>query len=403
MTENKAKIPEIFKDLKTIDRDNSIIYCKKCTMSNQRPRIQFNEEGICSSCLFSVYKRTIVDWDKREKELEELCDKYRKDDGTCDVIVPASGGKDSGYVSYVMKKRYDMRPLTVTWASGIPTYIGNENLFNMTQAGFDNILVTPNGKTHRKLSKASLIEYGDHFIPFAYGQINMPLQIAVKFKIPFVMYGENGDLEYGGSVKNYNVPTLEISTRNTNADFTGLPRPGVASGLAKDGWLPDGIKLEDVKIYLPPSQQELDREGVKEYFFSYFEDWKPELHYEIAKKHTGYKPAPTRTEGTYTDFASLDDKTDGFHYYLMFIKQGIGRATSDTAHQVRDGKITRDEGVDLVRKHDGEFPALYLQEFLDYIEISKNELNDVFDKFRRAIIWKKENNEWKLRQQIVKL
>jgi len=401
MSENE--IPSIFKTLKTVERDEKVIYCNNCTMSNQRPRIQFNEKGFCSPCVFHEYKNKFIDWDKREKELAALCDKHRKDDGSWDVIVPSSGGKDSSYVSYTLKKKYGMKPLTVTWASAVPTNIGSDNLFNMCYAGQDNILFTPNGNIHRKLSQASLKELGDNFIPFTYGQINVPLQCAVRFNIPFVMYGENGDLEYGGSVQEYNRPTLKIATNTIEDKFSGLPRPIAASGLPKENWLPEGVKIEDLQLYLPPLKKELDKIRVEEYFFSYFEYWKPEQHYEIAKQHCGFKPNSTRSEGTYTNFASLDDKTDGFHYYLMFIKQGIGRATSDSAHQVRQEIITRDEGVELVRKYDGEFPSQHLDLFLDYIEMNIDELNQVFDKFRREIIWKKENNDWKLKQQITKL
>jgi N-acetyl sugar amidotransferase len=402
MTSN-VELPEIFRDLVTIDPDKEIVFCKNCTMSNQRPRIQFNNQGFCSPCVFHQYKNKFIDWDKREKELSALCDKHRKDDGTWDVIVPSSGGKDSSYVSYILKEKYGMNPLTVTWAPAIPTNIGQENLFNMAYTGQDNILFTPNGIVHRKLSKASLIEFGDNFIPFAYGQINVPLQCALRFNIPFVMYGENGDLEYGGSVRDYDRPTLRISTTTIEDKFTGLPTPAAASDLAKENWLPEGVKIEDLKLYLPPLKKELDRIKIKEYYFSYYENWKPEEHVDIAKKHCGYKINEKRTEGTYTNFASLDDKLDGFHYYLMFIKQGIGRTTSDTAHQVRQEIITRDEGVELVTNYDGEFPSKHLDLFLDYMEMNMDELNQVFDKYRRPIVWEREKEEWKLRQQVTKL
>ena len=396
-------IPEMFRDLRIINRDEKIVYCKNCTMSNQRPRIQFNEEGICSACVCHNYKNQVIDWDKREKELEELCDKHRKEDGSWDVIVPSSGGKDSSYVSYTLKEKFGMHPLTVTFAPTIPTEIGQENLFNMSLAGQDNITFTPNGVLHRKLCKTTLIEMGDNFIPFAYGQVNAPIQCAVKFNIPFIMYGENGDLEYGGSLDEYNTPELKISTTEDDNKFFGLPTPNAASKLPKENWLPEEINVKDLKIYLPPTKSEIQKIDVKEYFFAHYENWKPEEHYEIAKKYCGFKKNDTRTEGTYTDFASLDDKLDGFHYYLMFIKQGIGRATSDSAHQVRQGIISRDEGVDLVREYDGEFPSKYLELFLEYMEITEEELNEIFDKFRRPTIWTKENNNWKLRQQVTKL
>ncbi len=181
-----------------------------------------------------------------------------------------------------------------------------------------------------------------------------------------------------------------------------MPKPTTSSSLPPENWLSDELSPEDLKIYLPPSKEEMDKIQVKEFYFSYFENWKPEHHYEMAKKFTGFKPNSVRSEGTYTNFASLDDKTDGFHYYMMFIKQGIGRATSDAAHQTRHGIITRDEGVDLVLEYDGEYPSLYSDIFLDYIDMSINELNQIFDKFRRPVLWEQHNQQWKLKHQMTK-
>ena len=397
MTENK-KIPDLFKNLRIINPDEKIIFCKRCVLSNQRPRVHFNDDGVCGQCLYAEYKETIVDWDKREKELENLCDKYRSKDNSWDIVVPGSGGKDSGYVTYTLKKKFGMHPLTVTWASAISTDIGNQNLYNLTQSGFDNYLVTPNGKTHRKFSKLAFVELGDNFLPFSYGQLHAPIQIAVKFNIPFVMYGEHGELEYGGGLEDYDKSRLDL----TSSEYIGREFAPSSNPTSPEYW--DGkFEQNALKLYKLPPMNELKKVGIEEHFFSYFENWKPEQHVEIAQKNLGFIPNDKRSEGTYTNFASLDDKTDGFHYYLMFIKFGIGRATSDAAHQVRDGIITRDEAVDLVLQYDGEYPKLYEKEFLDYMEMDKNMLNQVFDKFRRPIIWKKDSDEWKLRQQVTKL
>ena len=392
-------MPEIFKGLKIIDPAEKVVYCKKCVMSNQRPMVHFNDDGVCGQCLYGQYKRTIVDWDKREKELEELCSKYRKEDGSWDVIVPGSGGKDSSYVAYCLKKKFGMNPLTVTWASAISTDIGSQNLYNFIQSGFDNILLSPSGEIHRKLSRLSFIKYGENFLPFSYGQVHAPINIAVRYNIPFVMYGENGELEYGGSLKNFNKPIVDFGSDDYVIEqFAPSNQP-----TRPEEWSEEGITKQDLKMYRLPSLEEIKRVGVEEHYFSYYDKWEPEKHFDIAKQHLGFKPNPVRSEGTYTDFASLDDKTDGFHYYMMFIKFGIGRATSDAAHQIRDGVITRDEGVDLVRKYDGEIPKMYFQESLDYLDIDEEIFWKTVDSFRRPHIWKKENDEWSLRQQVTKL
>ena len=387
-------VPELFNDLKIIESNKEIVFCKKCVMSNQRPRVHFNHDGICGQCLYSEYKNKMVDWDKREKELERLCDKYRKDDGSHDVIVPGSGGKDSSYVAYTLKEKFGMHPLTLTWAPTITTDIGRQNLQAFIDSGFDNIYISPNGIINQKLSKIAFEEFGDHFMPFIYGQYHYSLVLASKYNIPFIMFGENGELEYGGSLKNFDNPRMDITKQDYILEkFSNFP---------PEYWTEHGLKMSDLKMYLPPTINEIKTSGVEKHYFSYYENWSAEKHYEVTKQHVGFQPDSNRSEGTYTNFASLDDKTDGFHYYLAFIKFGIGRTTSDAAHQIRDEIITRDEGVELVHQYDGEFPSKYLDVFLKYMKMDKTKLEEIFNKFRRDIIWKKENNEWKLRQQVQK-
>ena len=171
-------LPEIFRDLKVIDPNEKVVYCKNCTMSNQRPRIRFNDKGICSPCMYHEYKMKFIDWDKREKELEALCDKHRKDDGSWDVIVPSSGSKSAGFILNMLKKKHGMNPLTITVTPGVPTKIGQDNLFNISYYGFDNLSFTPNAPIHRKLSKISLNDLGHCLLPFAHCQMNIPLQMA---------------------------------------------------------------------------------------------------------------------------------------------------------------------------------------------------------------------------------
>ena len=172
-------------------------FCKKCTISNQRPRISFDNNGICSACNFAEFKRNKIDWEKREKELLELCDKHRKKDGSYDVIVPCSGGKDGSYVAHKLREKYNMNPLCVTWAPLKATNIGGKNLQSFINSGFNHIMGTPNPETTRKLTKLAFNYLGDPFQPFIYGQSNFPINVAVNYKIPLIMYGENGEVEYG--------------------------------------------------------------------------------------------------------------------------------------------------------------------------------------------------------------
>lgn len=367
-------------------------YCKKCTISNQRPRITFDENGVCSACNFAEFKNKI-DWNAREQELIELCDRFRSKDGSWDVIVPCSGGKDGGFVAHQLKYKYGMHPLTVTWSPLVPTEIGRKNLDAfIDRGGFDNILGKPNGIVNRKLTKLAFEYLGDPFQPFIYGQTNFPLTIAVKYGISLIMYGENGEVEYGGDMKNAHKPTREIEDHNKH----------YFSNMGPEVWKDYGLTEADLKPYMAPDFEKIKDNNTEIHFMSYYTKWDPQENYYYCAENTGFSCNEERSEGTYSKYASLDDKLDGFHYYLSYIKFGIGRTTSDSAHEIRDGKITREEGIQLIKKYDGEFPKKYYDTFLEYIGISEDEFNDFIDAWRSEHIWTKENKEWILKYPIWK-
>ena len=361
-------------------------FCRVCVMSNQRPRITFNSDGICSACEFAEKKKTIIDWKIREMELIDLCERFRKKDGNFDVIVPCSGGKDGSFVAHQLKYKYGMNPLAVTWSPLRKSAIGKKNLENFIQSGFNHLLGTPNPKISRTLTRLSLEELGDPFQPFIYGQANFPLQVSVNYGIPLIMYGENGEVEYGGDSKNADRPTRDLTDHNKHY-FSSLP---------PDYWLEKGLSNADLFPYMSPSYERIKSNGTEIHFMSYYKYWDPQENFYYARENTGFTPNDMRSEGTYSKYASLDDEIDGFHYYLSYIKFGIGRATSDAAHEIRDGKITREEGVALVKKYDHERPTRYLTEFLEYCDISEKVLEDVIDSWRSPHLWNFENGEWKL-------
>lgn len=365
-------------------------YCKKCTMSNQRPRINFDEEGICSACRFAERKHNEIDWEQREKELWALCDKYRKNDGSYDVIVPCSGGKDGSFVAHQLKYKYGMHPLTVTWASLVDSPVGKKNLQSFIESGFDNILGSPNQKVKRLLTKLSFELMGDPFQPFIYGQTNFPLKISVAYNIPLIMYGENGEVEYGGDMKNADSPSRELEDHNKHY-FSNIP---------PEKFMEYGIGKSDLYPYMAPAFEDIKKVGTQIHFMSYYVKWDPRYNYEYCYEKTGFRPADDRSIGTYTNFASLDDEIDGFHYWLGFVKFGIGRCTADSAHEIRDGRMTREEGIELIKKYDGEFPQKYFKLFLDYCDITEEEFWEVVDTWRSDHIWEKDCDIWKLKHPI---
>lgn len=373
--------------IKLYNLPEKVVFCKRCTVSNQRPRITFDQEGICSACRFAEYKKK-TEWAEHEKELIELCNRFRRNDGSYDVIVPSSGGKDSGFIAHQLKHKYGMHPLTVTWAPLVYTDIGKKNFEGLIHAGFDNILGTANTKVSRLLTKLAFIHMGDPFQPWIYGLVNFPLRIAVQNKISLIMYGEYSESEYGGTL-NFK-PTRDIKEHDRLV-FSNRP---------VDFWEEFGVSRADIYPYMSPSYEEIMKNKTEVHFLGYYKFWDPQENFYYCVENTGFTTNPERSEGTYSKYASLDDKTDGFHYWMGYIKFGIGRTTSDTAHEIRDGKITREEGITLVKKYDGEFPNKYFKTFLEFCNITEEQFWEVVDSWRSPHLWSYENGEWKLRYTV---
>lgn len=367
-----------------------IKFCKKCTISNQRPRITFDESGVCSACNFAEFKRSKIDWNEREKELIELCNKYRKSNGEYDVIVPCSGGKDGSFVAHQLKYKYGMNPLTVTWAPLKASDIGRKNLDAFIASGFDHILGTPNGKVTRRLTHLAFKHVGDPFQPFIYGQTNFPMHMAIKHNVSLIMYGENGEVEYGGDMKNAFKPDREIHDHDKHY-FSGFP---------PEFWAEHGVSKNDLLSFMAPKYEDIVKNKTSIHFFGYYKFWDPQENFYYCSENTGFTLNPERSEGTYSKYASLDDELDGYHFYLAYIKFGIGRTTSDASHEIRDGKIDREEAKALIKRYDGEFPKKHFQTFLDYCSITEQEFFEVIDSWRSDHIWKKVGNEWELKHPV---
>jgi len=390
---------------------HEVIFCKKCVISNQRPNstvefshkknekkstIGFQNDGVCDACNYHETKEKEIDWSNREDQLEEVLNKFRRKDGGYDVIVPGSGGKDSAYTSHILKYKYGMNPLTVTWAPHKYTSIGWQNFENwIHKGGLDNILFTPNGILHRYLTREAFLNLLHPFQPFIVGQRIIGPMMAAKFGVKLVMYGEN-QAEYGNNPEENYKPTMDSKFFSVDD-----PKDMIIGGKSVREIIDkENFEMNDFTPYIPPTVDYLENKGVEVHYLGFYHKWDPQECYYYASENTGFKANTERTEGTYSKYSSIDDCIDMFHYYTTLIKFGIGRATYDAAQEIRNGKITREEGVLLVDKFDQEFPKKYFSEFLNYISLSENEFHDIVDKFRSPHLWIKDQNEWKLRHRV---
>ncbi len=386
-------------DYQVLQLPKEVVFCRNCVVSNQRPRVEMNKEGVCNACVWAYEKDHVVDWDARQKELAELCDKHRSKDGSFDVVVPGSGGKDSAFVAHQLKTRWGMHPLCVTWAPFEWTPIGWRNLMNFNKAGFANIIGQADGQIHRKLARIAFELKGDAFEPFSYGQKAWSYHIAHKFGVKLIFYGENGDLEYGGSMRYRNSPKESLEDWATHyykgATVDQLLEYGLSRGmLTKEDTAPSLTQW-----YKAPSPEIVENMGLEMHWYSYYEKWTPEENFYYCVKHTGFHPNDQgRSESTYTKYASLDDRSDPFHWYLGYMKFGLGRASRDAQQDIRRNHITREEGVALVRRYDHEFPQKNFHWFLDYLGITEEFFWQVMDFYRsKSNVWVKEQGQWRMK------
>ena len=315
--------------------------------------------------------------------------------------MPSSGGKDSSFTAHILKKKYKMNPLAVTWAPNMWTEVGFENFNNLSRVGgVDSILITPNGNLHKYLTKISFLNLGHPFQPFIHGQKIIGPKIAKKLNIPLVVYGEN-QAEYGNKLEdnlNHYMNNQFFSVED-NFDFKDIKFGGRS---IKNIIEEKKFNFSDFSSYLPLKKKEVLDSKIQMIFLGYFEKWDPQECFYYASENTGFRPAKERSDGTYSKYTEIDDKIVPIHFYTTYIKFGIGRASYDGAQEIRNNKITREEALSLVKKFDGEFPKTYFKDFLDYIEISEDEFFQKIDDLRSPHLWKKIGDKWVLKHSAFK-
>lgn len=388
----------------------NVIFCKKCVMSNQRPAsaiefkhtiqskkttLHIDEQGVCDACRVAEQKEKI-NWKVREEELMRLLDKHRSKDGSYDCLVPGSGGKDSAYQAHVLKYKYGMNPLTVTWPPILYTEYGYKNWKNWIDSGFDNITFTRNGKIMKLLTRLSIENLLHPFQTFILGQKNLGPKIAAQHGISLIFYGEN-EAEYGNPLAD-NTTSLRDKSYYSFQHKDEIYLGGISIKELKEKY---GVTDGDVMPYLPIPANEIARTNIEVHYLGYYLKWTPQEVYYYAVDNTGFKARPFRTQGTYSKYNSIDDKIDDLHYYTTYIKFGIGRATYDASQEIRNNHITREEGVALVKKFDGEFPDRYFNEVMEYLELKPERFHELCEQFRSEHLWAKDSSgSWKLRHNV---
>ncbi|SNZ20129.1 N-acetyl sugar amidotransferase [Cohaesibacter gelatinilyticus] len=364
-------------------------WCSNCLAMSTRPRISFDERGWCNACRWTETKK-ILDWASREQELLKLLDKHRGQ-GDFDCLVPVSGGKDGSYVAYNLKHKYGMNPLCVTITPALPTALGEKNLRNFVESGYNHITVNPSHVALHRLNKTGFVEMGLPYYGWLVSIMSAVIRVAVQFNVGLIFYGEDGEVEYGGTTETHCDPIFDVPYQKRVYLEGGYNKVLEASGLSK----------EDLYFFQFPNDEQLAKSNIALTHWSYFENWDPYRNYLVAKEHCGLQEAEDANSGTFTNFAQNDQSLYALHTYLMYLKFGFGRANQDASIEVRRGAMDRQQAVNLVRLYDGQYPEELIPLYLDYYKMTKDEFDAVLDRYANNDLFVKEDGIWTPTYEIV--
>ncbi len=362
---------------------SNVFWCTSCLNMSTRPRITFDSRGWCNACQWMEEKKTI-DWQKRQIELKETLYKHRSIDGGFDCIVPVSGGKDGSYVSYNLKHKYGMNPLAVTVTPALSLEIGNRNLKNFIDSGYNHIQINLNPDSLNKLNKTGFIEKGFPYYGWLTAIKSAVARLAVNLNISLLFYGEDGEVEYGGSDESKNEAAFSFEYTRRIYLSGGHDQVLQASGLPE----------AELYFFRFPSEKDIAGKDLKVTHWSYYENWDPYRNYIIAKEFCGLQEAENNNSGTFTNFAQNDQALYSLHTYMMYLKFGFGRATQDAGIEIRRGAMTRDQAVNLVKLYDGHYPEEHIETYLEYFKMSQQEFDDVLSKWVSKELFSKVDGRW---------
>lgn len=364
-----------------------IRYCKNCLYPETKPDLTFNEKGVCSACVAAEDKHKGINWEQRKKDFYEIISHFKLPEGKTgyDCLIPVSGGKDSTYQAYYMKEVCGLNPLCVCFETTAVTELGQRNLDNLSDMGIDVIHFKKNHIAYKKMVVESFKRVGDEMWPNHIGIFTIPVMVAVKFGIPLIIWGENPQQEYGGpnleSVKN------RILNRKWLEEFGGLLGNRIQDMIGVDG-----ITEKELTPYFYPSDEDIERVGVTGIFLGHYFFWDARKQLEIVKKYGFAVKEDGPTEGTYTNYENIDEKLVSLHDYLKFVKYGFGRASDHACIDIRNKRITREEGLKLVKQYDGKYPHYGINEFVKYSGMTKEEVDSILDSFTNPVLFEQDEN-----------
>ncbi len=359
-------------------------YCSRCLMPDTRPGIILDRQGVCNACRQHEAKEE-VDWRAREREFARLADWAREQGRGHDCLVPVSGGKDS-FWQVLTCLEYGLNPLAVTCRPTLRTPLGQANLERLVALGVDHIDYRIDPGVERRFIYLTLARAGSPSIPFHLAMHSVPGSLALALGIPLVVWGENSALEYGSVGGGLTGPEL---TRRWFEHY------GATQGTRAQDWLGEGLDQRDLAPYLGPDQDQLAAAGVKGIFLGYYFAWDPRRSLELALSH-GFQPDSRGPRTGHYDFADLDDPFIAVHHYLKWYKFGMTRAFDTLSLEIRRGRITREQALEILRRQGEQRPRVEIQQMCSFLEMDQDHFWELAERFRNRDIWQRREGRWEI-------
>ncbi len=357
-------------------------YCRQCITPATRPNIEFDADGICNGCTAHGLKARIP-WAERERAFRDVVGHASARSKGYDCVVPVSGGKDSTW-QVVKCLEYGLNVLAVTWKPPARTEIGARNLANLIGLGVDHIDYQVNPRVERKFLYQALVRHGTPAIPMHMALFNIPLKVAVKFEIPLVVWGENSAFEYGGSGED---------RYGFRMDSQWLKRYGVMHGTTARDWISAELSEKELMPYFGPTDEELVEKGVLAVFLGYYFRWDPAVSLEVARAH-GFRAREEGPKTGHYNYADIDDDFISIHHYLKWYKFGCTRSFDNLSLEIRNGRLTREQAIEILRARGDETPHEDIERFCRFVGITREHFLEVIEKFRNPDVWVRRGGTW---------
>jgi N-acetyl sugar amidotransferase len=357
-------------------------YCRSCVLPDTRPNLVLDEAGVCNACR-THSARQDIDWKARERTFRGLVAQAVARSSGYDCLVPVSGGKDSTW-QVVKCLEYGLRPLAVTWKTPARTGIGQRNLDNLVALGVDHIDYQIDPKIEARFMLKALERFGSTAIPMHLALFNIPLKLAAAYRIPLVVWGENSAIEYGG---------VDEAHLGYKLDRTWYRTYGVTHGTTAADWVGPDFTAKELTAYFGPDPDDLEAQGVRAIFLGWYFPWDPETSLVVAKAH-GFRPDPAGARTGYYDYADIDDDFISIHHWLKWYKFGFTRLSDNLALEIRNGRMTRERAIEIIREAGDETPHADIEKFCAFVGITVPRFFEICERFRNSAIWTRKDGRW---------